>query len=183
MDEKMIKELELWLSKNFCPIIETTGTVVCRLLYKSMTVKRHIAIAFTRYHHGDDPAEYVIADVGYVLTVPSFWLSIPKELVIPYLCSYIDGYISEYITGTGNGGNTGGNNGGNTGTGCPNKPHHKPDCPIKPSRPPKPPMPPIMPPNNCDDCDNPSANGYFIQQTPSNNMGSFNNIVRNNQGE
>lgn len=162
MTKDMIEDLKKWLSENFCPIIETTGTMVCRLKFKRDKLQRDIAIAFSRYHHSADPAEYVITNAGYVLTVPSFWLGIPRELVIPYLCSFIEGYLSEYIFGANGEGNTGndntgnntGNNGCSTGSGCncgPNKPYH--ECPA--------PQKPPLNMNLCDTCENPVV-GYFV---------------------
>lgn len=93
----MRSKLENWLSKNFCPLIETTGTIVCDINVSTNNKKRKIAIGFSRYHQVSEPWEYVIPKRGYVLMCPSFWLSIPKELVIPYIEDYIDGYMDDYI--------------------------------------------------------------------------------------
>ena len=185
MTKDMLDKLQDWLGENFCPIAENAGTVVCGLKYKVGSVKRDIAIAFTRYHHGADPDEYIIGDAGYVLTVPSFWLGIPKELVIPYLVSYIDNYLAENITGTG--GSTGGNTGG--GDGLPNlpggvcppggRPPH--NCP-KPNRPvmPPPPTPPQYIPCPEPECDDGAAalKGYYVDNTGG-NTGTFTNTTTN----
>lgn len=130
----MRKDLEEWLSKNFCPLIETTGSLVCELKYCANNTKGRIAIAFSRYHSEKDPWEYIIADEGYVLTVPSFWLSIPKELVISYLSYYIDGYMDEYVYNKSSNSNS--NNNVNS---CPTYPPCHPNIP-------KPPAPPPLPP-------------------------------------
>ena len=99
MNKLMRDKLEDWLGKHFCTITETTGTMVCGLRFAESGVKREIAIAFDRYHHGDDPSEYVVGDKGFVVVLPSFWLGIPKELVIPYIENIIDAYLAEYIYG------------------------------------------------------------------------------------
>lgn len=188
MTKSMRDKLENWLGENFCPLIENAGTLVCHLKYKVGSVKRDIAIAFTRYHHGADPDEYIIADAGYVLTVPSFWLSIPKELVLPYLISYIDNYLAENVTGTG--GSTGGNT-GSGGTGMPNLPggvcppggRPPQNCP-KPNRPIKPPPPAPPPYIPCPDpgCDEDTAalKGYYVVEDDNGgNTGTFTNTTKN----
>ena len=175
MTKYMLDTLEEWLSKNFCPLIETTGTLVCRLTYKSSGTKRDIAIAFSRYYQETDPAEYVVGDDGYVITVPSFWLSIPKELVIPYLTSYIDNYMKTYVFSSG-------------GSSEDTKPSYPPPptCP-PPSRPPancprpdKPVCPPpitTLPPNK--DCiiNAIEDKGYFVDESAI-NTGTFTNTSK-----
>ena len=182
MTKSMRDKLENWLGENFCPLIENAGTLVCHLKYKVGSIKRDIAIAFTRYHHGADPDEYIIADAGYVLTVPSFWLSIPKELVLPYLISYIDNYLAENVTG--NGGSTGDN--GSTGLpnlpggNCPPPGGGRPpqNCP-KPDKPAPPPPPPYIPCPEPECDENTSAlKGYYIDNTGG-NTGTFTNTTTN----
>lgn len=176
--KEMTDKLQEWLSSNFPPIIETTGTVVCRLKFKLGKVSRDIAIAFTRYIHSNDPAEYIIGDEGYVLTVPSFWLGIPKELVVPYLCSYIDGYLDEYvIKNSSSSGSSSGSSTGSGNCGCPTNTKPKPPqhSPV-----PKPPIapPPHLPIEQCETCDTPNVPGYFISE-PTPGTGSFNNVIKN----
>lgn len=177
--KEMTDKLQEWLSGNFPPIIETTGTVVCRLKFKLGKISRDIAIAFTRYIHSNDPAEYIIGDEGYVLTVPSFWLGVPKELIIPYLCSYIDGYLDEYVikNSSSSGSNSSGNTSGSSGNcGCNNnKPKPPQNCPTA-----KPPIAPPaqMPIEHCEVCDTPNIPGYFISE-PNSGTGSFNNVIKN----
>lgn len=159
----MRKELEEWLSKNFCPLIETTGSLVCELKYCANNTKGKIAIAFSRYHGEKDPWEYIIQDEGYVLTVPSFWLSIPRELVISYLAYYIDGYMDEYVYNK-NSNNNGGNI-GNTNNGCPTYP----PCHTNLNPPPKPPMPPCVTTSD-------SGTNRCITSIPSDFSGQLENI-------
>lgn len=132
----MRKSLEDWLAKNFCPLIETTGTLVWDYKLNLNNKRRRIAVAFSRYHQTQEPWEYVVEPKGYVLVCPSFWLSIPKELVIFYIEYYIDGYLDEYIYNDATGDNPGV---------CPvYPPCHPPKPPKDP--PPKPPMPPCYGP-------------------------------------
>ena len=127
------KSLEEWLAQNFCPLIETTGTLVWDFPINLNNKKRRIAVAFSRYHQVQEPWEYVIEDRGYVLVCPSFWLSIPKPLVVSYIEYYIDGYLDQYVYN-----NTEDDDDG----GCPVVPpcHH----PKPPHMHPKPPMPPCF---------------------------------------
>lgn len=177
MTIEMLDKLDSWLASKACINLETTGTEVCNLLYRSSNIKRKIAIAFSRYHHSNEPTEYIIADEGYVLTVPSFWLSIPKELVIPYLSVYIDSYIKDYASGK-------------PVPSEPSKPPRppkptpgpcpKPPCPVPPPHPhPHPPAPP-RPAENCEICDDPGISGYYINNTETSETsgGSFTNVKK-----
>ena len=136
----MKKELEEWLGKNFCPLTETTGTVVCDIPFTANSKKYRVDIAFSRYHHDQNPWEYVIPDRGYVLTVPSFWLGIHKYLVIPYLEYYIDSYLDEYVYNPSSGSTSGDSSGGGF------YPVMPPCHPPRPPKPPKPPLPPCVDP-------------------------------------
>ena len=98
MTKLMEDELVKFLSKNFNSMIETYGTICCHLKYCHSNTKLDIAVVFTRYFHDNDPIEYEIGDAGYVLTLPSFWVQVPKPLVIPYISSYIDNYLNGYIS-------------------------------------------------------------------------------------
>lgn len=134
----MRKSLEEWLAKNFCPLIETTGTLVWDFKVNLNNKRRRIAVAFSRYHQVQEPWEYVVEPKGYVLVCPSFWLSIPKELVVFYIEYYIDGYLDQYVYNDGS--SDTGDTGGNTGS-CPVYPPCHPTNPGK-YPPPPPPMPP-----------------------------------------
>ena len=97
MDKSLRDELEKFLSKNFAIQTETTGTSICAMKYNRNKIKREINVVFTRYFHADEPSEYVMTDVGYVLVLPSFWMSVSRPLVMAYIESYIDSYFQEYI--------------------------------------------------------------------------------------
>lgn len=97
MDKSLRDELEKFLSKNFAIQTETTGTSICAMKYNKNKIRREINVVFTRYYHADEPSEYVMTDVGYVLVVPSFWMSVSRPLVMAYIESYIDSYFNEYI--------------------------------------------------------------------------------------
>ena len=162
MLDKMRDRLEDWLAKNFCPLIETTGTLVCDIhIDRINNKKRTIAVGFSRYHQVSEPWEYVIPKRGYVLICPSFWLSIPKELVVPYIEDYIDGYMDDYIYGNiDEEGSSGGSSGG-----CPVTPPCHPPKPPRPPRPPKPPLPPCI-----------NTDGQTQQQMNDFNMSQLENI-------
>lgn len=97
MNKLMHDQLKNWLSKHSATIAETTGTHTCELKFTGSGIKRDISIAFTRYFHGDDPAEYVVGDRGLVVVLPAFWLSVNTELAVHYIEAIIDAYLAEYI--------------------------------------------------------------------------------------
>lgn len=127
MTIEMRNSLIQFLKEKSASDINRTTYLVCNLEDKPRKLK--ISLVFIKDWHSliaDECSYLPIEDKGAVFTFPSFWLSIPIDLSIPFLTNTIDDYYRDELhiyDETINNGGTGTNNPNNTpnssGLNCP----------------------------------------------------------------
>ena len=120
MKKSMEKELDLFFATKTASDIDRTTFLVCNLHDTENVLT--ISLVFIKDWHSLVADEYGLVTIdgkGAIFTLPSFWLSIPKELAMPFFTKLIDNYYSgdyddNVNTGTGSGnGNTSSSTGNN----------------------------------------------------------------------
>lgn len=119
MKKSMEKELDLFFATKTANDIDRTTFLVCNLHDTENMLT--ISLVFIKDWHSLVADEYGLVTIdgkGAIFTLPSFWLSIPKELAMPFFTRLIDNYYSgdyddNMNTGSGNG-NTNPSIGNNT---------------------------------------------------------------------
>jgi hypothetical protein len=114
MKKSMEKDLDLFFATKTASDIDRTTFLVCNLHDTENMLT--ISLVFIKDWHSLVADEYGLVTIdgkGAIFTLPSFWLSIPKELAMPFFTKLIDNYYSgdydddNMNTGTGSGnGNT-----------------------------------------------------------------------------
>lgn len=109
MKKSMEKELDLFFATKTANDIDRTTFLVCNLHDTENMLT--ISLVFIKDWHSLVADEYGLVTIdgkGAIFTLPSFWLSIPKELAMPFFTRLIDNYYSgdyddNMTAGSGNG--------------------------------------------------------------------------------
>ena len=124
MKPYMMAELDAFFAKTVIGDVNRDSYLVCNLRDKEYKIT--ISLVFMRDWHSIESDSYNLVTIGgkgAVVTLPAYWVSIPKELSMGYFQFLIDNLyeteIDDWFSNTGNGN---GNNGSNVGmNGCPCK--------------------------------------------------------------
>lgn len=123
MDQGMIRKLDSFFADRTIDDIDRHSFIVCNL--RDMQNMITISLVFLRDWDSlatDDFNVVSLENRGAVFTFPGYWISIPKELAMPYVEGIIDDYYLHEVSkwnGGGNGSNTGNNGNGNCNCNCP----------------------------------------------------------------
>ena len=124
MNQDMINQLDKFFAEKTTPDVDRNTFLVCNL--NDRTNKLTISLVFMRDWHNleyDDYNQIVLKEKGCIFVLPSYWVSIPKELAMTYIKSLIDDFynseVSKWNNGSGSSGD--GSSGGSSGSGnnCP----------------------------------------------------------------
>lgn len=92
------KTLDSFLAQKTIMDVDRNTYLVCNL--KDADYKITISIVFLKDWDSLETDQYnsvIIMNKGVVITVPCYWLSIPKELAMPYFESIIEDFYSEEV--------------------------------------------------------------------------------------
>ena len=124
MNQDMINQLDKFFAEKTTPDVDRNTFLVCNL--NDRINKLTISLVFMRDWHNleyDDYNQIVLKEKGCIFVLPSYWVSIPKELAMTYIKSLIDDFynseVSKWNNGSGSSGD--GSSGGSSGSGnnCP----------------------------------------------------------------
>lgn len=123
MKAEMYNTLDKFFAEKTISDVNRDTFLICNLNDKSNKIT--ISLVFMRDWDSLETDQYnsvIIQDKGAVLTFPCYWISVPKELAIPYFEYVIDDLynseISKWNIPDNNTGNETGNN-GNGNCNCP----------------------------------------------------------------
>lgn len=124
MNQDMINQLDKFFAEKTTPDVDRNTFLVCNL--NDRINKLTVSLVFMRDWHNleyDDYNQIVLKEKGCIFVLPSYWVSIPKELAMTYIKSLIDDFynseVSKWNNGSGSSGD--GSSGGSSGSGnnCP----------------------------------------------------------------
>ena len=98
-NQSMYKNLDSFLAQKTIIDIDRNTFLVCNL--KDTEHKITISIVFLKDWDSLETDQYnsvIILNKGVVITVPCYWLSIPKELAMPYFESIIEEFYSDEVS-------------------------------------------------------------------------------------
>lgn len=125
MNQEMINQLDKFFAEKTTPDVDRNTFLICNLNDRPKQLT--ISLVFMRDWRNleyDDYNQVVLKNRGCVFVLPSYWVSIPKELAIPYIKALIDDFYNTEVSkwDLGGGSSTGdGDNTGSGGNGCPCK--------------------------------------------------------------
>jgi len=125
-DKSIFKTLDEFFAKMTMQSVNRDAYLVCNLHDKVNKVI--VSFVFIRDWDGIEYNKYdeeIIPNKGAVFTFPSYWVSLPKELIFDKFAAIVNKFYEEYVSAwvgsssSGNSGSIGGNinNGGNL-NGC-----------------------------------------------------------------
>lgn len=122
MNQDMINQLDKFFAEKTTPDVDRNTFLVCNL--NDRINKLTISLVFMRDWHNleyDDYNQIVLKEKGCVFVLPSYWVSIPKELTMTYIRSLIEDFynseVSKWNTGSSGDDSSGGSSG--SGNNCP----------------------------------------------------------------
>ena len=122
MNQDMINQLDKFFAEKTTPDVDRNTFLVCNL--NDRINKLTVSLVFMRDWHNleyDDYNQIVLKEKGCVFVLPSYWVSIPKELAMPYIRSLIEDFYnseaSKWNTGSSGDGSSSGS--GGSGNNCP----------------------------------------------------------------
>ena len=127
MNQDMINQLDKFFSEKTTPDVDRNTFLICNLNDRINTLT--ISLVFMRDWHTleyDDYNQIVLKNRGCIFVLPSYWVSIPKELALTYIQELIDDFynveVSQWNTGSGGSGSgSGTGDGSSSDNGCPCK--------------------------------------------------------------
>lgn len=128
MNQDMTNQLDKFFSEKTTPDVDRNTFLICNLNDRINILT--ISLVFMRDWHTleyDDYNQIVLKNKGCIFVLPSYWVSIPKELALTYIQELIDDFynveVSKWNTGSGSSGNGSGTGDGSSsgGNGCPCK--------------------------------------------------------------
>lgn len=115
MNQDMINQLDKFFAEKTTPDVDRNTFLVCNL--NDRINKLTISLVFMRDWHNleyDDYNQIVLKEKGCIFVLPSYWVSIPKELAMTYIRSLIEDFynseVSKWNTGSSGGSSGSGNN-------------------------------------------------------------------------
>lgn len=127
MNQDMINQLDKFFSEKTTPDVDRNTFLICNLNDRINTLT--ISLVFMRDWHTleyDDYNQIVLKNRGCIFVLPSYWVSIPKELALTYIQALIDNFYNEEVSkwnngSDGSGTGSGSGDGSSSGNGCPCK--------------------------------------------------------------
>lgn len=120
MDAEMHKTLDKFFAEKTIQDVDRNTFQICNLRDKLNLIT--ISLVFLKDWDSLETDDYncvVVEKRGAVFTFPCYWLSVPKELCMPYMEYIIDDFYSQYVSKWVNGNNPGGGGGTTPGGNCP----------------------------------------------------------------
>lgn len=100
INERFFNSLDIFLSEKNCNDVNRDTYLVHNI--EDTINKITVSIVFLREWHTDiNDDEYgliAIPNTGAVVTVPGYWISVPKELAFTYLKGIVSQFYSEYVS-------------------------------------------------------------------------------------
>lgn len=138
INERFFNALDTFLAEKSCNDVNRDTYLVHNI--EDTINKITVSIVFLREWHtdinDDEYGQIVIPNVGAVITVPGYWISIPKELAFTYLREIVNQFYNDHVSEWKAAEvtqqlNHAGNNGSNTGTSYGNVTVAPCQCPAK----------------------------------------------------
>ena len=124
--QEILKELDSLFASRTIQDVNRNEYSICNLRDKDNKIT--ISLVFMTRWHSLETDSYNVVTItgnGAVVTLPCYWISIPKELAMPYLKYIIEELYTEefskWIDSDGTGSSSG-SSGSGTGCGCNNTP-------------------------------------------------------------
>lgn len=101
INERFFNALDTFLAEKSCNDVNRDTYLVHNVedTINNITV----SIVFLREWHtdinDDEYGQIVIPNVGAVITVPGYWISVPKELAFTYLKEIINQFYNDFVSG------------------------------------------------------------------------------------
>lgn len=101
INERFFNALDTFLAEKNCNDVNRDTYLVHNV--EDTINKITVSIVFLREWHtdinDDEYGQIVIPNVGAVITVPGYWISIPKELAFTYLKEIINQFYNDFVSG------------------------------------------------------------------------------------
>ena len=100
INERFFGPLDTFLAEKSCNDVNRDTYLVHNI--EDTINKITVSIVFLREWHtdinDDEYGQIVIPNIGAVITVPGYWISIPKELAFTYLKEIVNQFYSEHVS-------------------------------------------------------------------------------------
>lgn len=101
INERFFNALDTFLAEKSCNDVNRDTYLVHNV--EDTINKITVSIVFLREWHtdinDDEYGQIVIPNVGAVITVPGYWISVPKELAFTYLKEIINQFYNDFVSG------------------------------------------------------------------------------------
>ena len=101
INERFFNALDTFLAEKSCNDVNRDTYLVHNV--EDTINKITVSIVFLREWHtdinDDEYGQIVIPNVGAVITVPGYWISVPKELAFTYLKEIINQFYNDIVSG------------------------------------------------------------------------------------
>lgn len=100
INERFFNALDTFLAEKSCNDVNRDTYLVHNV--EDTINKITVSIVFLREWHtdinDDEYGQIVIPNVGAVITVPGYWISVPKELAFTYLKEIINQFYNDFVS-------------------------------------------------------------------------------------
>lgn len=101
INERFFNALDTFLAEKNCNDVNRDTYLVHNV--EDTINKITVSIVFLREWHtdinDDEYGQIVIPNTGAVITVPGYWISVPKELAFTYLKEIINQFYNDFVSG------------------------------------------------------------------------------------